>query len=61
MAASKLITFNSFNDKGEFLSELKYADIAPVHKKKDKSDKSNYRPVSILPNYSKKYEQLIYN
>ena len=28
---------------------------------KDKSDKSNYKPVSILSNYSKVYEKLIYN
>ena len=33
----------------------------PVHKKKDKSDKTNYRPVSILPNISKIYEKIIYN
>ena len=32
-------------DEGEFPSELKHADIVPVHKKKDKRDKSNYRPV----------------
>ena len=53
--------FNSCIDKGEFPSELKHADIAPIHKKKDRSDKSNYRPVSILSNYSKIYEKLIYN
>ena len=33
----------------------------PVHKKKDKSDKENYRPVSIFPNISKIYKKLIYN
>ena len=43
---------NSCIDKGEFPSELKHADIVPIHKKKDKSDKSNYRQVSILSNYS---------
>ena len=32
-----------------------------MHKKKEKSDKANYRPVSILPNFSKIYEKLIYN
>ena len=42
--------FNSCIDEGEFPSELK-----------DKSDKSNYRPVNILSNYSKVYEELIYN
>ena len=30
-------------------------------KKKDKSDKNNYRPVSALSNYSKVYEKLICN
>ena len=53
--------FNSCIDEGEFPSELKHADIVPIHKKKDKSDISNYRPVSILSNYSKVYEKLIYN
>ena len=53
--------FNSCTDKGEFPSELKHANIVPIHKKKDKSDISNYRPVSILSNYSKVYENLIYN
>ena len=54
--------FNSGIDKGEFPSELKHADIFPIHKKKDNSDKSHYRPVSILSsNYSKVYEKLIYN
>ena len=30
-------------------------------KKKEKSDKTNYRPVGILPNLSKIYEKPIYN
>ena len=30
-------------------------------KKKDKSDKTNCRPISILPNISKIYEKIIYN
>ena len=53
--------FNSCIDKGEFPSELKHVDIVQIHKKKDKHDISNYRPVSILSNYSKVYEKLIYN
>ena len=48
-------------DEGEFPSELKHADIVPIRKKKDKSDKSNYRRVCILSHYSKVYEKLIYN
>ena len=40
-------------DKGVFPDDLKHADVTPVHKKKGKSDKTNYRHVSILPNISK--------
>ena len=51
--------FNHCIDIGEFPTELKQADITPVFKKEDKSDKSNYRPVSILSNLSKIYEKLM--
>ena len=46
--------------KGEFSCVLKHADVIPVHKKETKSDKANYRPVSILPNLSKMHEKLMY-
>ena len=36
------------------------ADITPAHKKDDKTDKSNYRPVSILSSISKVFERIIY-
>ena len=38
---------------------MKYAEVTPIHKKDDKTDKENYRPKSkksILPNLSKVYE-----
>ena len=44
-----------------FPQTFKHADITPVHKKKEKSDKTNYRAVSILLNLSKIYKKLIYN
>ena len=53
--------FNYCIDTGEFPQVFKHADITPVHKKKEKSGKTNYRPVSILPNNSKIYQKLIYN
>ena len=54
--------FNNNCVENEIFSEdLKHADVIPAHKKNDKCDKSNYRPVSILPNISKIYERLIYN
>ena len=38
----------------------KLSNIAPVHKKKDAIDKTNYRPVSILPLLSKVFEKVMY-
>ena len=35
--------------------------LTPIHKKKDKSDKTNYRPVNKIPNISKIHEKSIYN
>ena len=52
---------NNCIENGIFSDDLKQADVIPAHKKNDKCDKSNYRPVSILPNISKIYERLIYN
>ena len=40
---------------------MKYADVTPIHKEDDKTDKTNYCPISILPNLSKVYERLTYN
>ena len=40
---------------------MKCYDFIPVHKKDDKTDKENCRPISILPNFSKVYERLMYN
>ena len=40
---------------------MKYAEVAPIHKKDDKTDKENYRPITILPILSKVYERLMYN
>ena len=54
-------TLTMLKDIGEFRQVFKDADIIPVHKKKEKSDKTNYRPISKLLNASKIYEKLIYN
>ena len=39
---------------------LKLADITPAHKKDDRYNKSNYRPVSLLPAVSKIFERVLY-
>ena len=43
-----------------FPSILKMADITPVHKKGESTNKENYRPVSILPVISKIFEKTMY-
>ena len=40
---------------------MKYANVTPIHKKDDKTDKANDRPISILPNLRKAYKRLMYN
>ena len=45
---------------GTFPQNLKNADITPIFKKNDRVIKENYRPVSILPTFSKIYEKILY-
>ena len=47
-------------ENSNFPSDLKSADVTPAYKKKSKTSKDNYRPVSILSNISKVYERCIY-
>ena len=49
----------SFN-KGIFPDFLKVANIIPIHKKGEKLDPHNYRPISLLSNISKVYENAIH-
>ena len=40
---------------------MKLADVTPAYKKKSKTSKDNYRPISILSNISKVYERCLYD
>ena len=51
--------FNNAIELTTFPQQLKYADVKPVFKKDSRTDKKNYRPISILPNVSKIYERCI--
>ena len=52
--------YKSSNQHKGFPNLLKEADVTPIHKKGDRSQKENYRPVSILPTISKIFEKDMY-
>ena len=44
-----------------FPESLKRADIIPIYKKEDRTNKDNYLPVSLLPTVSKLLKRDMYN
>lgn len=50
----------SFNE-GKFPTILKRTIIHPIHKKQDKTDPNNYRPIALLPTASKLFEKAMCN
>ena len=47
--------------KGYFPEELKIALITPIYKADDVNKIGNYRPISVLPCFSKILERIMYN
>ena len=47
--------------KGSISRYLKIVKVTPIYKAVDNSDISNYRPLSLLPSFSKILERLMYN
>ena len=52
---------NDALSQGIFPDSLKFANITSAHKKGEATDKQNYRPVSVLPLFSKTFEKVIYD
>ena len=44
---------NTTTNTGIFPNRLKYAVVKPLHKKGNKHELSNYRPISLLTAFSK--------
>ena len=46
---------------GTYLSHWKKGNIVPAHKKGDKQNIKNYRPVSLLPICGNVFERILFN
>ena len=56
---SKVI--NNMINKNLFSDIAKLAHVTPIYKKKERTDKTNYRPVSVIGTFSKVMEKFIQN
>ena len=59
--ASPLYIINGLFTTGTFPDKLKIAKIVPIYKSDDKLLVNNYRPISVLPFFSKILELMMYN
>ena len=55
------LIFSSCIESRIFATKWKMANVIPIHKRDDKENVKNYRPVSFLPVFGKILEGLIYN
>ena len=46
---------NCITEEDFISSNFKEAEVRPLHKNDGRADKSNYRPINILPNVLKTY------
>ncbi len=60
ISPSLAVLFNNCVYSGVFPDQLKIARVVPLFKSGDKSDLTNYRPISLLPVVSKIFEKLIH-
>ena len=54
------LILNKILSTGVFPKRLKFSELKPLYKKGIKTELSNYRPISLLPSFSKIIEKVIY-
>ena len=55
------ILFLSSLERGVYPDDWKKSSLVPIHKKESKNLSRNYRPISLLPFFSKVFERIIFN
>ena len=55
------LIFKTFLQQGTFPNMLKIAKVTPLFKSHDAENVANYRPISVLPAFSKVLERIMYN
>ena len=53
--------FNLSLERGIFPDDLKISLVTPIFKAGDESEMGNYKPISVLPCFSKALERIMYN
>ena len=53
--------FRSMLKEGVFPDDWKKSNVVPIHKRDSENLIKNYRPISLLPIFSKVFERLIFN
>ena len=57
----RFLSSNVFFNEGVFPEKLRTTKITPIFKNGEPVDLTNYKPISVLPFFSKVLEKLIYN
>ena len=55
------LIFRSCLENGKFPTKWKEANVVSAHKKRDKQNLKNQRPLSLPPDAGKIYERILYN